>query len=145
MRHTVKWITLPLKEQIERDSFNENHDCTVVALAAAADIPYREAHAILAKAGRRPRKGFKFRLWLDNQCFMARMKNRDVVFGNYRVQRVRMDWPVTLAKVLRDFPRGRFIARKRSHVFVVNDGQVLNLWQGVRTRITNLWYFEAIS
>ena len=142
MRQTIKHATLHPRDQAERDSFNEHKDCTVVALAAAADIPYSEAHALLAKAGRLPRHGFKLRLWLDNQCFAARMRGGKFRLGKYSVERVVMfnRDRVTLAQFLRDFPRGRFVCRKRSHAFAVIDGKVLNLFTGARTRITNLWY-----
>lgn len=125
-----------------RDAFNERADCTVVAIAVAADLPYAEAHSILAHAGRKRRRGFKLRLWLDNQCAMARMKNTTVKLGRFRMTRVWMPHgSATLAKFLRDFPKGRFIARKRSHAFTIVDGKVFNSFTGARTRITNLWYF----
>ena len=130
-----------------RDAFNENRDCTVVAIAVAADLPYAEAHSVLEQAGRKRRRGFKLRLWLDNQCAVARMKNRPLVIGKYKVERVRFEYmrSVTLAQFLRDFPRGRFIARKRSHAFTIIDGKVFNSFTGARTRITNLWHFTEAS
>jgi len=138
-------------DQAERDSFHENHDCTVVAVAGAADIPYREAHALLAKAGRKPRHGFKFRTWLNNQCWGAHIKGEKFRLGAYTVTRIILPWynkynqGVTLAQFLRDFPRGRFLLRKSGHVFFVDDGKVLNLGStGVRTRITNLWHLERV-
>ena len=129
--------------ELARLAYDERSDCTVAALASAADLPYREAHAMLKKAGRKDRRGFQFRLWLDNQCAIARMKGTTVRLGNYNVMRVHFDreYRPTLAKFLHDFPRGRFILRKRRHVFTVIDGRVSNLSTGARTRITNIWYF----
>jgi hypothetical protein len=147
----VRPSTVPhesLSEDIteQSKSLNEHNDCTVVALSVAAGISYQDAHRMLSDAGRKPRRGFKFSIWLNNQCFMARMKNTEVHLGKYKVQSVRMGNSITLAKLLRDFPRGRFIARKRKHVFVVVDGKVYNLCSGARTLIKNLWYLtEAES
>ena len=39
------------------DRFGESGDCTVKALAIAGQMPYKKAHAHLAKHGRKPRKG----------------------------------------------------------------------------------------
>jgi len=142
----VNHAELPESVTKLRDAFNERADCTVVAIAVAADLPYAEAHSVLAQAGRKHRRGFKLRLWLDNQCAVARMKNTPLRIGNYKVERVRFEYMrnVTLAKFLRDFPRGRFIARKRSHAFAVIDGKVYSSFTGARTRITNLWHLIPI-
>ena len=141
----IHYVNLAPVDNAERDSFNERNDCTVVALAVAVGMSYSEAHALLTKLGRKKCHGFTLRLWLDNQCSIARMHNRPFTIGDYKVERVRMDRPVTLAKFLRDFPRGRFICRKRGHVFVVDNGKVMNLWTGARTRISNLWYVTKLS
>ena len=42
----------------KRKDFNEDNDCTVISMSVVCGMPYAEAHAILAKAGRKPRKGF---------------------------------------------------------------------------------------
>ena len=144
----IKYEPWDRDTELTRLSYDERNDCTVAALASAAGMPYREAHAILKKAGRKARKGFKLRLWLDNQCAIARMKGTTVRLGNYNVMRVRfLDYgsTITLAKFLRDFPKGRFLVRKAHHVFTVIDGRVSNLSTGARTRITDIWYFtEAV-
>lgn len=140
----IKYEPWDRDTEITRLTYNERADCTVAALASAAGMPYREAHAVLKKAGRVSRKGFKFRLWLDNQCAIACMKNTTFQVGNYKVMRVRFPEyrsTITLAKFLRDFPKGRFILRKAHHVFAVIDGRVSNLDTGARTRITNIWHF----
>lgn len=38
-------------------SKNERNDCTVVAVAAACEVPYDVAHAAMAAEGRKPRRG----------------------------------------------------------------------------------------
>lgn len=40
--------------------YNEHNDCAVVALAVACNVEYEEAHAALAKQGRRNRRGTFF-------------------------------------------------------------------------------------
>lgn len=127
-----------------RLAYNEAADCTVVALAYAMDISYKDAHAMLREMGRKNRRGFKLRLWLDNQCAVSRMKNQPFLLGKYKVVRVVLPFHArpTLAKFLRDFPRGRFLVRKRGHMFVVINSNVINALTGARTRITNIWYLE---
>jgi hypothetical protein len=141
MRTLLRHIDLHPSDQAERASFFENNDCTVVALAAAVNIPYAEAREILAKAGRKPRQGFKSVTWLNNQCFNARMKGSKFRIGKYAITRIAMPYhSVTVARFLRDFPKGRFLCRQRGHLFTIIDGRVLNLLSGARTRITNLWH-----
>jgi hypothetical protein len=123
------------------DSYKEGErlDCTVLALAAVAELPYADAHKLLASAGRVRRKGFRLFGWLDSQFHIHGV---DPGFGKYRAVPVRMYEDITLAKVLRDFPRGRFLARQRKHAFAIIDGKAWNANGGNRVRVKKLWYFE---
>lgn len=124
----------------------ERNDCTVLAVAVAADLPYMTAHAMMEQAGRKRRRGMRFIPWLNRKCFEEKDAAR---LGEYKVQRVRLinrsgyPYTVTLAKFLRDFPRGTFIVCKSRHAFVVKDAKVINLGStGARTRITDIWYLS---
>lgn len=128
---------------------HEHMDCTVHATAIAAQIPYFEAHELLARFGRRPRHGVKYRdfiAWVTSPalcCFNNKvMTGQKGVIGAYRVQRVNLDKPVTLGQFLKDFPNGRFVVRKRGHVFAVIDGKQFDSRpNGMRCRLTGVYHF----
>jgi hypothetical protein len=119
----------------------ENNDCTVVALSIALSLPYGVAHAILARYGRRNGKGFQLIQWLRQygKVNLYGFKATVVDCTPFECGRARI-YP-TLAKVRRDFPRGRFIVRKPGHVFAMIDG-VVHDSAGQRTRITSIVAFE---
>ena len=115
---------------------NERNDCTVHATAIAAQIPYYQAHDLLARFGRRPGRGFQY------ISFVFECNRKQERVGGYRVEQVLMPGIVTLAKFLRDFPKGRFVVRKSGHVFAVIDGiQYDSTSNGCRTRITHIYHF----
>ena len=123
------------RKEMFKDSYGEDNDCTVVALSIAAGIPYNVAHDILRAAGRERCKGFRLGGWLRCQYRDGRS-----VCG-YKVTPVNA-CRKTLAQVRRDFPKGRFILRKRGHVFAMIDNEVMDYGTGNRTRITDLFLFE---
>ena len=123
------------RKEMFKDSYGEDNDCTVVALSIAAGIPYNVAHDILRAAGRERCKGFRLVGWLRCQYRDGRS-----VCG-YKVTPVNAGRK-TLAQVRRDFPKGRFILRKRGHVFAMIDNEVMDYGRGNRTRITDLFLFE---
>ena len=137
IRYTPQPFAQALYERKEmfKDSYGEDNDCTVVALSIAAGIPYNVAHDILRAAGRERCKGFRLVGWLRCQYRDGRS-----VCG-YKVTPVNAGWK-TLAQVRRDFPKGRFILRKRGHVFAMIDNEVMDYGTGNRTRITDLFLFE---
>ena len=112
---------------------NERQDCTVHATSIAAQIPYYQAHDLLARFGRSPRHCIRY------LSFVRDMRER---VGAYRIEIVHMPETVTLAKFLRDFPKGRFVVRKSGHVFAVIDGiQYDSFPNGPRVRITHIYHF----
>ena len=123
------------RKEMLKDSYGEDNDCTVVALSIAAGIPYNVAHDILRAAGRERCRGFRLVGWLRCQYRDGRS-----VCG-YKVTPVNA-CRKTLAQVRRDFPKGRFILRKRGHVFAMIDNEVMDYGTGNRTRITDLFLFE---
>lgn len=104
----------------ERQLYNERNDCTVFALAATTEIPYREAYSILADAGREPDKGMYFGIWLRNLHRLG-----PVTFGEYSVGKVQK-FMSTLGFFAITHPRGRYIARIKGHVTPVIDGRILD-------------------
>lgn len=114
----------------------EKLDCSVRALAVAADISYDEAHAALKEAGRpdgkRTPHATSRELYrkLGFRCCIIRQ-------GGIACHGLRM----TLMQFIAANPRGRFIVHRRGHAFAVLDG-VVHDWArgtGPRSRVTNAW------
>ena len=125
-------ISEPLARVIrERQGFAEKRDCSVVALSIAAGIPYDVAHGICKAAGRQNREGMYFMEWCRTQATIC----------GYKVTVVNVP-RITLAQVIRDFPKGRLICRKKNHVFAVIDGVVHDYGTGTRSRIYQVIAFE---
>ena len=61
------------------DAMNETKDCTVIAVSVVCGIPYEEAHALLAKAGRKPRKGTSVVLY--HNVIRRQVKHAGVLTG----------------------------------------------------------------
>ena len=129
----MNWtISEPLARVIrERQGFAEKRDCSVVALSIAAGIPYDVAHGICKDAGRQDGHGMYFVEWVRRQRTIC----------GYKVTVVNVP-RLTLAQVLRDFPKGRLICRKKNHVFAVIDGVVHDYGTGNNSRIYKVIAFE---
>ena len=84
----------------------ERNDCTVRATAIALDITYADAHARMAKLGRKPRKGARYALCAPKLGMIARP---DLGHKCWK----------TVAPLLTS---GRFVIRVAHHVFAVVDG-----------------------
>jgi hypothetical protein len=81
-------------------------------VATVFGIPYAEAHARLAKLGRKPRAGFRFR-YREVQNLGLELR------PEFSCQH--------LKTVLPEMASGRFIVRVAGHVFAVVDGVVVDL------------------
>jgi hypothetical protein len=113
----------------ERSSHAERNDCSVVALSIAVGIPYDVAHHMLASAGRKPGHGFKMTVWLREQAELG-----GIVCG-YKFTTVQADRR-TLARVRRDFPKGRLMVTTRGHIFAMIDGVILDpAYTGERSQV----------
>lgn len=130
---------------------NETLDCTVRALSVAANVPYARAHALMARAGRKPRKGAQLhQLARAAQCVGG---IRAALPESPAVKRYRAGYgwsPVspypTLAAVLAAHPTGRLLVTGLRHAFAVIDGEVhdwANSSIGLRSRIDGLWIFPG--
>lgn len=125
-------------EQRGECAANERADCTVIALSIGLGIPYDVAYRMLEAAGRRPNHGFGLSAWLRGKSQIG-----DMLCG-YKVTSVHVPW-LTLTQVRHDFPKGRFIVRKRGHVFAMLDGVVLDMnGAGGRTLVTDLFLLERV-
>lgn len=94
-------------------------DCTVIALAISADIPYSQALEVMKKFGRKDNKGS-----FNTKTKVTRIF-KDIGLKAKQVRRRgRLD------TFLKDFPEGVYYCLKRGHAFVVIDGKVENQERG---------------
>lgn len=88
----------------------ETNDCSVRALAIAADITYRKAHAILEHFGREHRKGVNTKTLDDAAEFCGMQKTT---------------YPhCTVGQFIAANPKGAFLVVKPRHAFAIVDGVV---------------------
>lgn len=114
-------------DRIRKEQYSwESNDCTVVALALAAQIHYKDAWSRFAISGRCNCRGFHFDNW-------ARKQEGKTING-YQLVRV-SNWE----------PTGRFIvtiqvSRTAGHAFAVIDGKALDLVKiRPNVRIKSVW------
>lgn len=114
---------------------HEQRDCTVRALALAADIPYTKAHMLLKKAGRRDGHRFPFAAWIWGRDNVA----------HHKITSVLVPEPRTINRALKKARIGRYIIRTKHHVFAVIDGAVYDTeLEGKQCRVINMWKFKPI-
>ena len=102
---------------------NERSDCAVRALSVAACVDYYTAYTALAIAGRRKNRGT-----YAHQMYAAITRLvPDARQGAHN--------PVTIARFVRDNPRGHFILFVRWHFAAVCDGVLHDSMQRGRPRI----------
>jgi len=115
---------------VERDG-NEANDCTVRALANASGMPYKLAHKIMAKAGRKVGHGMTADEWvpvLNRLGFTL-----EAIYGTTRGAKY-MSFKtgmsarpgITLENLIPRLGNGRFIIKIRGHVLTVVDGNVID-------------------
>jgi len=116
---------------------NETNDCAVRAFATAACIPYADAHALLAKHGRKDRQGTwrstQRKAWEESLGYTPK---HVVDHTGYTYQ------AMTLAAFLRRFTRGHWIVLTRGHSFAVVDGVVYDHTLRPRCRILDAYRFD---
>lgn len=114
----------------------EQRDCTVRAVAIVASIPYREAHTILRRAGRKDGRTFQFLSWA---CGYGAIADRlklifTAVHGGGRL---------TVNQFMLKNLKGRYIVRVNRHVFAVIDGVIKDTQApGKKQPIRNIWRLE---
>jgi hypothetical protein len=113
---------------------NETNDCAVRALAVAACIAYADAHAIMARNGRRPRRGTPTDI-ITKACRDAAPGAESLTWSELYVPRVDSRYYSrgfrTVAAFARAYPVGHFVAWSRTHAFAIVDG-VLHDWRATR-------------
>lgn len=130
----------------------EARDCTVRALANALGAPYKLAHKILAKAGRREGRGMSFeplykvytRLGFDLVAFYGETKT--VKYLRQEFSFIPHEKGITLARMLPRLQNGRYIVKVDGHVFAVVDGKVLDYGENPSgSRVMALFKLEKQS
>jgi hypothetical protein len=117
----------------------EARDCTVRALAVWADVPYIEAHVLMAEHARRPmRRG----CWPNT---VADMLGARVEINRDRAACSGADWyklpRMTVGRFARENPRGRFYVVVAGHALAIIDG-IIHDWYARPTRaILAAWKF----
>ena len=115
---------------------HESEDCTVIATALAARMPYAEAHAMLAALGRKNRKGFKtwriaeelgHRGYRVTATWLPKQKNGSLYT------------PKTIGKLCK---RGYWMVQVRRHVFAVINGEVYDWVRGRRHHVIRVYRIE---
>lgn len=110
---------------------NEENDCTVRALANASGMPYRLAHKILAKAGRKTRQGMltdQYHPVYERLGFTLESIHGTTRGARYLSHKTgRNAQPgITLDNLLTRLGYGRYIIKIRGHVLAVVDKKVLD-------------------
>jgi hypothetical protein len=142
----------PHYTQVRRDSlaFNETNDCTVVALTIVCNATYAEAHAALAKHGRKNRegayRGTQLKAINELGYFVAsvwRHKLKECVISQYpsphnNLQTTTTHHPERFAKVWSKMPDNMMLYTKR-HVSAYQGGVVKDWVKGKAKRIEEIW------
>lgn len=133
-KHSEKFTTLLEASKSRR----ETKDCTVKAVAAATGCSYSDAHAAMAKTGRKPRKG--------SHCSNMVTACKSLGFTMERLQRSEYR-----AKTMRTAPRdarfqhGEYIMATSGHVAAVVDGDVIDWTTGRLHRIQAAYQVRPIA
>ena len=98
----------------------EPKDCTVIATQMCLGLSYKEAHEKMAKIGRKPNRGYRYRI-------AAPILGLEV-----RTDLVNM----TVGTALKSLQSGRFVIRVKRHVFAVVDGRMFDtVFTNTRKRV----------
>jgi len=109
----------------------EANDCTVRALANAYGMPYKLAHKIMAKQGRKPTKGLRpieTHLALTRMGFKLEGVHGTTLKARYLAKTLdcQPKAGITLASLLNSIGLGRYVVTIRGHALAIVDGQVLD-------------------
>lgn len=147
-----------------RDGFRtERKDCTVRALATAANVPYREAHEYMRVSGRLLGKGANLGFALNHpQGEVLRVGLYKVErlpssaystgvqkHGGYFPRQLQEYFPRqrywTVNQFIAAHPSGRFILTIPSHAFALIDGVIHDAYRITgRARIDGAWRFDQL-
>lgn len=141
IRATINTINL-------RTIQGERNDCTVRAFAAAADIPYEKAHAIMSKYGRGFGKGTNHATQV--KAYSEAGGELRAIFGTTKGAKFRAhkeptvphEAGITLQTLMAQIPMGRFVCFQRGHAFAIIDKQLADSGAlSAGTKITAIYRF----
>jgi hypothetical protein len=112
----------------------EKSNCTVVALSAITELPYKECKEIATTAGRKNGKGFR-------SADLINFFNTQIA---KRFREVYLEKRLNVKAFCKEYPVGRFYVRKRGHAFSIINGVVHEMYTVVTARsfVQNAWRFE---
>ncbi len=105
----------------------ERKDCVARAFAVAGCMEYADAIEILAKHGRKPKRGTA---WTTLVNAIAELFPTAVMKAGNRV---------LLSQFVREHPAGHFLVRVRGHLLAVCDGVVHDWAYHPRYRVLQYW------
>jgi hypothetical protein len=120
----------PADLQQARRSLNETNDCAVRAVAAATDTHYADVHSLMARNGRKPRRGTPneiSRKVLDILGF----KTQEVT-PFFKSKTIR-----TLGHELK-YRQGTYLVWTRGHILAIVDGEVKDFTKGRCHRVRRI-------
>lgn len=127
------------------DRQNENNDCTVISFAAVTGQPYKTAHTLLAKRGRKQGRGLRMTLVedaLNEVGFKAERTNvRDFIdrypSPHHRLFSVTSHHPDRFNRVWADGNNYLFVTPQ--HVLAVVNGENIDWSRGQALRVSYIW------
>lgn len=109
----------------------ERNDCVVRAMAAVTDLTYDQAHALLARYGRRNGGRMRYPVWQKAFADLG-----------YTLTDMRAEIPgATIVTVMRSMwaRPGRYLVHVRGHVMAVVHGKAHDWADGRRHRVKHIW------
>ncbi len=110
---------------------NERNDCVVRAITNVSGKPYDEVHTLLKKHGREDRKGTSWPVTLKvmqelgySGCAVG--NSRSAVWFEQHGKVNRHEQNVTLSKVIKDLPAGKYVVYVTGHATALIDGKIID-------------------
>lgn len=110
------------------NSFKENNDCGVVALAVCCNVSYEDAHAALELVGRKRRRCTNRYMYEP----AADLLDKKLVLTNKFKSR-------TIRTLERELDHGNYLVRVTKHSVGVNNGKVIDWSTGRCKRIVEIY------
>ena len=123
----------------------ESSDCTVRALANAAEIPYDVAHSVLKKHGRKDRKGATFATLhaAYEECgFRLTKICGDGKRSRFAARHTGAEWVegITFGKLVDQLKYGEYIINVTGHAVAVVNGKVIDTFHNnARKRVVAVY------
>jgi hypothetical protein len=138
----------------------ETNDCTVGALATAANIPYEQAHNIMEKTGRRIGRGGTIFRGIVHASLVGLLKYTILELPKHKrvfnaapgfvgvngkaILTTHFVGP-SIKQFIAQHPRGRYIVKIKRHAFALIDGVMFDRYkQHAGAIVKNAWKIEPI-